>query len=240
MNFDRVADAYEETRRLPVSVFEGLVSQMAEAFGRGRVLDAGVGTGRFAVPLAAEGLDVVGVDISRRMMDLARQRGAARLVQADLVRLPFRDQAFDHALAVHVLHLLPDWRDALREIVRVTRTHLASMRETKGATDIRSWYDDIAKQLGWTPDPLGRESREILDHVPTVAKFPRLAVEETIHGDGLVDLLARKTFSHQWDVPDDIHAEAIRRLREEYGGKEFHTERTWELMVWRVEDLADL
>ena len=49
------------------------------------VLDAGCGTGRVAIELAARGIDVVGVDLDRQMLDQARAK-APRLawIEADL------------------------------------------------------------------------------------------------------------------------------------------------------------
>jgi SAM-dependent methyltransferase len=43
------------------------------------------------------------------------------LAQADATRLPFAAGTFGSVLAVHVLHLIPDWRVAVDEAVRVLR-----------------------------------------------------------------------------------------------------------------------
>jgi ubiquinone/menaquinone biosynthesis C-methylase UbiE len=63
--FDRAADYYDDTRSLPAAgrdrVFEILRSALPDG---GLCLDVGVGTGRTAVPLAAEGVRVVGIDLS--------------------------------------------------------------------------------------------------------------------------------------------------------------------------------
>src|SRR3990172_8124128 len=47
-SFDRIADTYEETRRLPPQVLDWLAEQLAGAVGSGPLLYAGVGTGRYA------------------------------------------------------------------------------------------------------------------------------------------------------------------------------------------------
>lgn len=55
------------------------------------VLDAGCGTGRVAIELAAHGIDVVGVDVDRSMLSTARDRGAdVEWVEADLRTLDLR------------------------------------------------------------------------------------------------------------------------------------------------------
>src|SRR5205807_8269675 len=68
---------------------------------------------------------LVGVDLSRPMLDRLVEKASGRppfpLVVADATRLPFRDAAFGAAYAAHVLHLIPAWRDAVGELVRVVR-----------------------------------------------------------------------------------------------------------------------
>jgi SAM-dependent methyltransferase len=59
----------------------------------GPVLEVGVGSGRVAVPTALAGVEVVGVDSSAVMLELARERAAPhhialRLVQADMRDVP--------------------------------------------------------------------------------------------------------------------------------------------------------
>src|SRR5436309_1616802 len=57
------------------------------------VLEVGCGTGRILIPTARAGLDIVGLDLSLRMLDVCRQRlrdepepvqSRAQLVQADM------------------------------------------------------------------------------------------------------------------------------------------------------------
>jgi SAM-dependent methyltransferase len=56
------------------------VAELAAAAGGGRVLELGVGSGRLALPLAARGLDVTGIDLSDSMLDvLAAKSEAAAL-----------------------------------------------------------------------------------------------------------------------------------------------------------------
>ena len=63
-------------------------ADLAMAFEPASVLDAGCGTGRVAIELARRGVDVVGVDTNRSMLDEARRRAPSlRWVEADLARL---------------------------------------------------------------------------------------------------------------------------------------------------------
>jgi ubiquinone/menaquinone biosynthesis C-methylase UbiE len=95
----------------------------------GDLLDVACGFGRHAVPLAAEGFHVVGVDRSASLLAEARRRAGEdarwpQLVQADYRELPFADAAFDAALNLYTsLGYLGDEEDArvLAEIARVLR-----------------------------------------------------------------------------------------------------------------------
>jgi SAM-dependent methyltransferase len=94
----------------------------------GDLLDVPCGFGRHAIPLAAAGYRVTGVDRSKPLLDEARRRaGNARrikLVRADYRELPFADASFDAAINLFSsLGYLGDDEDtrALAEIGRVLR-----------------------------------------------------------------------------------------------------------------------
>jgi SAM-dependent methyltransferase len=70
---DRWADIYDEWVAGLLSP-AGEVDFLAELVGGGRALELGVGTGRIAIPLAERGVEVVGIDASKRMLDLLRTR----------------------------------------------------------------------------------------------------------------------------------------------------------------------
>ena len=84
----------------------------------GLALDAGCGTGRNLVELAAGG-PAVGVDRSLRALGFARRRGAAPLVCASVEALPFAKGAFAAVLSRDVLYMVPDDALAVRETARV-------------------------------------------------------------------------------------------------------------------------
>ena len=102
-----------------------LVRSMTELRGK-RVLDVGCSTGPITIPLLADGVDVVGVDLSAEHLDAlrgyARERGLeADVVQADGGSLPFDDDSFDVVLVASVVHLVPEPQPLLREAERVCR-----------------------------------------------------------------------------------------------------------------------
>jgi SAM-dependent methyltransferase len=81
-----------------------------EYMGR-RLLDAGVGAGRFAERAAAKGAEVFGVDLTMAVDAAYRNIGTlpnVHLAQADIFAMPFRDQTFELAYSIGVLHHTPD------------------------------------------------------------------------------------------------------------------------------------
>ena len=97
-----------------------------------RALDLACGTGDIAFEVASCGASVVGLDITHRMLQLARLRAggasarqaSARIpafVTADMCALPFGDDAFDLVTTGYGLRNVPDLDAAVREIRRVLR-----------------------------------------------------------------------------------------------------------------------
>jgi SAM-dependent methyltransferase len=111
--YDRLGVGYSAYRRADPRI----AAQVDGALGAARtVLNVGAGTGSYEPAQRA----VVAVEPSAEMV---RQRGraAAPVVRASADRLPFRDGAFDAALAILTIHHWPDWREGLREARRVAR-----------------------------------------------------------------------------------------------------------------------
>jgi SAM-dependent methyltransferase len=87
---------------------------VADAGGlRGRVLDAGCGTGEHALMAAGMGLDTTGIDSSRRAIDLARSKAAergigVRFLLADALNLGSLGETFDTVIDSGLFHVFDD------------------------------------------------------------------------------------------------------------------------------------
>ena len=88
-HYDAIARLYDPWS---VSVTEDVPFYVDEArrVSPGPVVELGVGTGRIAVPIAVEGIRVIGVDSSAGMLEVARERAESAGV-ADLVELRVGD-----------------------------------------------------------------------------------------------------------------------------------------------------
>ncbi len=91
-----------------------------------RVVDLATGTGDIAYELTASGADVVGVDVTLRMIEIAngkkrRDGRAPRFLVGDMTALPFGAEAFDVATAGYGLRNVADLRASIDEIYRVLK-----------------------------------------------------------------------------------------------------------------------
>jgi len=122
--YDRIARLYDPWSR---SVVEDVGFYVEEALRwGGPVVELGVGTGRIAVPIAAAGVPVVGIDSSQGMLDVAAEQAEAAGVAAlvDLRYGDMRDPPVDGTAPLVIcpfrslLHMEtdPDRRAALRAI----------------------------------------------------------------------------------------------------------------------------
>jgi SAM-dependent methyltransferase len=82
---------------------------------RGRVLDAGCGTGEHALMAASRGLDATGVDASPRAIEIARRKASERGVTArflvwDALELADLHEQFDTVIDSGLFHVFDDER----------------------------------------------------------------------------------------------------------------------------------
>jgi ubiquinone/menaquinone biosynthesis C-methylase UbiE len=111
---------------------------------RGRLLDAGCGCGKYALPLRMRGFDVVAMDVSLDALKMAGERSMHRnldvgLLAANVYQMPFSDGSFDVIWCYGVLqHLLLKERElALLEFWRILREGGLLFIEVFGDEDMR-------------------------------------------------------------------------------------------------------
>jgi len=101
---------------------EPVIKEILDQLPAGPSLDAACGTGRIADLLSQRGHQVVGVDSSPEMLDLARARvpaGEFRL--GDLTQLPVNDASVDLVVCCLASTHVPDLRPVMAQFARVLR-----------------------------------------------------------------------------------------------------------------------
>ena len=123
--FDRVARRYDLANHL-LSFgcdfsWRRRAAQIVTGWKPSCVLDLATGSGDLALALQHKlpGAQVVGVDFSDAMLELARRKGVRHLVAADAAQLPLADQSFDALTIAFGLRNMRDWGEALRKWGRV-------------------------------------------------------------------------------------------------------------------------
>jgi len=90
-----------------------------------QVLECACGTGAISVAVAAKAAHLTATDYAEGMLKQARKKlsafGNVTVETADITALSYPDHAFDKVVAGNVIHLLPDPKAAMAELVRVCR-----------------------------------------------------------------------------------------------------------------------
>lgn len=266
LSFDCAADFYDATRALPNDVSRALTDAILRelaAANADHLLELGVGTGRISRPLMERGLRVTGIDISPRMMGrLMEQLTPAHtppdLLLADATQMPFRDDSFPAMLFVHVLHLIPGWRDAIAEMLRVLAPGgviLSSWDQTKGANwGEASGASDWDVAFEWWKKALDDRGvvRRKRANIPDISEAFVAAgattevsvlaeIEETSTVGEELALIRDRIHSWSWEIPDAIFNDLAPKgeawALEHFGSADAKLRRAvqYKLQVWRFD-----
>ncbi len=253
--FDGISEIYDETRQAATQTeLKALSSELKDCH---TLLDVGVGTGRFAKPLSECGFDIVGIDLSHKMILKAKLKGLHNLIVADACNMPFRDGAFDGSIIIHVFHLLPDWLTVLREMGRVTNKKVATLLGNRpsgwGNTanvsgdatspahpEIWVQYTKLRAEAGY---PMHRHTRRWQNEADAKTKLPPSKLIEvsnevvTTKISDLIERFLQRAPSSNTDIPIEVHRKIIQQLLASVGDKQITRTVTEELAVWRPDQL---
>jgi demethylmenaquinone methyltransferase/2-methoxy-6-polyprenyl-1,4-benzoquinol methylase len=189
--FDRIAGLYD---RMNTVMTAGLhhewrrrATDLAELPPSGRALDVATGTGDLALELAARagaGGEIVGVDFSERMLEIARAKADARVASlggagvrfetGNALELAYRDGEFDAATVGFGARNFSDLGRGLSEMARVVRPggrvvvlEITTPRRPPLSTFFDVWFDRVVPALGRLVDS------EAYSYLPnSVKRFP--------------------------------------------------------------------
>jgi ubiquinone/menaquinone biosynthesis C-methylase UbiE len=226
-SFDRAANIYDQTRLLPEPSAKAGIPAIIDAVGAtARVLEAGSGTGRISIPLLERGLDLIGCDLSSKMLRRFQDKlPSARIVQAEASQLPFPTGQFNAVLTVHVMHLIPAWRDVLREFRRVLAPGGTYLYVSTGVPvgdsvggKIRQFWRGWMKANGVDAGhPGARERADLLQELRALgadlSEIEAIRFTESFNLREELERFRSRVYSETWDLPDDLFDVSMEELR---------------------------
>lgn len=166
--YDAVAAAYDtafadELQDKPLD--RALLTSFAELTSSGTICDIGCGPGHITRFLARQHADIVGLDLSPAMVEIARQRAPGlSFTVGSMLNLPVADGAWAGAVSLYsIIHLTPSERaTACYEFARVIRPggwllvafHVDSPDFPAGAVNhLTSWFGQHVELDGYFLEP---------------------------------------------------------------------------------------
>jgi SAM-dependent methyltransferase len=140
MDYDDYAERYRRNRFAVPWILDPLLEAIGKLPRAARVVELGCGTGNYSIALneARSDLHYFGFDISKGMLEQARQRSAAvEFAEGDAnARFPYPDDFADLSFCVDVLHHLTDYRQMFQELRRILRAQGWIIAVTDSVADV--------------------------------------------------------------------------------------------------------
>jgi len=96
--WNTIAKSFDQTRRIPWKECLDFIEKLAN---ESIVADIGCGNGRHLIPCAKHCKKVIGVDLSKQLLDIVKEKLASekiknvRLIHADATKIPIEDRSVD-------------------------------------------------------------------------------------------------------------------------------------------------
>jgi ubiquinone/menaquinone biosynthesis methyltransferase len=163
-----------------------------------RALDLAAGTGDIAFAVAARGAKTVALDLTHRMLQLARDKSrAAAFITGDMTSLPFRSASFDLVTTGYGFRNVPDLIAAIDEVARVLKPggRLLSLDFNRPENAIvraayLSYLTIVGAALGW-----------ILHRDPDTYRYIPESIRRYPGARGIADRLASRGFDRVTVIP---------------------------------------
>lgn len=158
--WNAIAESFDTTRQKPWKYCLNFIQTLQKD---DVVADIGCGNGRHLVPCAEQCASVFGVDISIKMLRIAKKKiqgGSHRnvtLVHADAVHLPFNENSFDAVLfiaSLHNIHGKVHRISALNELRRVLKPNAVALISVWSRWQ-KKYYRFFLKQFFIRPGEFG-------------------------------------------------------------------------------------
>ena len=230
IDFSRVAEDYEATRGIPKPFMKEIIEdviQTCELTPTSLVLELGCGAGRFLRALASRRIPVVGLDLSEGMLKKAcsNQQSTkflrSNLISGDAIAIPMNQGAFKAIIAIHLYHLMSDWKDALSETMYVLGSGGTIITGFVGSRTHQSYlnrlYRKRREELGYSTASLGADPTEVIGELQSRGANVNTHRYQTTVGVPLketITYLERRVFSSMWrDLPEVVHRQIMQDVR---------------------------
>ena len=115
---------YENYDKILQTVYEKSLEDINKNINDIKVLDLGVGTGNLSEKYLSRGYNIVGIDQSREMLNVAKQKFPnLKLRLGEFLKIPFNNSEFDIIVSTYAFHHLNDVEKnlAIKEMIRVLK-----------------------------------------------------------------------------------------------------------------------
>jgi demethylmenaquinone methyltransferase/2-methoxy-6-polyprenyl-1,4-benzoquinol methylase len=158
--FDRIARVYDRMNGvMTAGMHHRWRDRAVDLAGVGpgsRALDVATGTGDLAIALRDRGAEVVGMDFSEGMLELARRKAPdIRFEQGNALELPYADGEFDAVTVGFGARNFSDLGRGLAEMARVTKPggrvvvlEITTPQKPPLSWFFRFWFDQAVPRLG--------------------------------------------------------------------------------------------
>jgi SAM-dependent methyltransferase len=157
LSFDSMASIYDGSRIFDEAKFNAALDYIAGKYPPQKypdLFEPGIGTGRIAIPFAEHGYRVTGADVSTEMLKILAEKLTRRhpplpvkYLRQDITALPFPDASFDISVAVHIFHLVKDWKKAVDEVFRILKPGSPFIVMVTGGGREIPWIQDKYREL---------------------------------------------------------------------------------------------
>jgi ubiquinone/menaquinone biosynthesis C-methylase UbiE len=239
ISFDRVADVYDYTRRVPPELIESMRNKIHNFLTNKfsdppfRILSVGIGTGRVEGHLSSKNFELFGIDISNLMLlELKKKKITFKpnISMADANSLPFRD-GFNLATLIHLIHLVPNYKLVLEEVLRISKTIvIGDLFLDLYSNPIYTKYIEIVKELeGYTRSwGVTRENYSnylIERNYIQSTEIDEIGVQQ--RNIEVYDTIKNRQPSSLWDIPLNIHSKAMDILNSYLKKQSIHLENAY-------------
>ncbi|MEJ0076539.1 MAG: class I SAM-dependent methyltransferase [Alphaproteobacteria bacterium] len=227
-NFSAIASCYDTTRDMPegclLACYDRLIARTLFP-PRGRILDAGCGTGQVSLPLAARGYEVCGIDISREMIELAQSKvgsgWSAEYAVGDVRDIAHDDASFDAVVVSKLFQHVEDWKRSCCELIRVVRPGSPIIQINERGVfgnSVRRYFSSRADELGFTHRYVGLNPHSSAELSAFMTRQGCTAVpvdmsdlrwELTVTYGEAIDRFQQRLFAEFWYLPADTYARLV-------------------------------